>query len=244
MRRFRLRTGRAALFGALLAIGLLVFLPLRLVLGIAGVADAGLTARAAEGSVWAGRLRDARLADIALGDLDAHLSPWSLLLARARIQLDSDVDTPARAVHGAIGVSRNGVRADDVDATIAPGRLLAPLPVTGLTLEALSVRFEDGACVAAEGRVRASLAGDVAGVAMPASLSGAVRCEGRALLVPLTSQAGAERVDLRIEGTGRYRATVTLQPADATALARLTTLGFAEGPGGYALSVEGRFRQP
>lgn len=241
MRRLRLRTGRSALFGALLAIGLLAFLPLRLVLGVAGLADAGLTARAVEGSVWAGRLRDARLGEIALGDLDAHLSPWPLLVGRARIELDSDVDTPARAVHGAVGVSRNGVRADDVDATIAPGRLLSPLPVTGLAVEALSVRFEDGACTAAEGRVRASLSGDVAGVAMPASLSGSVRCEGRALLVPLTSQAGAERVDLRIEGTGRYRATVTLQPGDAAALARLTTLGFVEGPGGYGLSVEGRF---
>ena len=241
MRRIRLRTGRAALFGALLAVGLLIFLPLRLVLGIAGVADAGLIARSAVGSVWAGRLRDARLGDIALGDLDAHLSPWPLLLGRARIELDSDVDTPARAVHGAIGVSRNGVRADDVNATIAPGRLLAPLPVTGLMLEALSVRFEDGACVAAEGRVRASLAGDVAGVVMPASLSGSVRCDGRALLVPLTSQAGAERVDLRVEGDGRYRATIALQPADAAALARLATLGFVEGAGGYGLSVEGRF---
>ncbi len=241
MRRIRLTTGRAALFGALVLAGLLVFLPLRLVLGAAGVADAGLTVRAAEGSVWAGTLRDARIGGIVLGDLDAHLSPWSLLLGRVRMELDSDLDTPARAVHGAVGVSRNGARADDVNATIAPGRLFAPLPVTGLALEALSVRFEDGACTAAEGRVRATLAGDIAGVALPAVLSGAVRCEGRALLVPLQSAAGAERVDLRIEGSGRYRATVTLQPADPAALARLTSLGFIEGAGGYALSAEGRF---
>jgi general secretion pathway protein N len=241
MTRIRLTTARPALFGALLFAALLVFLPLRLVLGVAAVGDAGLTARAAEGSVWAGKLRDVRFGDVALGDLDAHLSPWPLLLGRARIELDSDVDTPARAVHGAVGVSRTGVRADDVNATIAPGRLFAPLPVTGLVLEALSVRFEDGACVAAEGRVRATLAGDVAGVAMPSALSGSVRCEGRALLVPLASQAGAERVDLRIEGDGRYRATVTLQPGDPAALARLATLGFVQGSGGYTLLVEGRF---
>ncbi len=241
MRRIRLTTARPALFGALLFAALLAFLPLRLVLGMAGVGDAGLVARAAEGSVWAGKLRDVRLGDVALGDLDAHLSPWPLLLGRARIELDSEVDTPARAIHGALGVSRTGVRADDVDATIAPGRLLAPLPVTGLVLEALSVRFENGGCVAAEGRVRATLAGDIAGVALPSALSGAVRCEGRALLLPLASQAGAERVDLRIEGDGRYRAAVTLQANDATALALLGSLGFVQGPGGYALSVEGRF---
>jgi general secretion pathway protein N len=239
--RLRLRTGRAALFGALMLAGLLVFLPLRLVLGVAGVGGAGLSARAAEGSVWAGKLRDVRVGDVALGDLDAHLSPWPLLIGRARIELDSDVDTPARAIHGALGFSRTGVRADDLDATVAPGRLLAPLPVTGLVLEDLSVRFEDGACVAADGRVRASLSGDMAGIAMPAGLSGAVRCEGRALLVPLQSAAGAERVDLRIEGSGRYRAVVTLQPSDPGSLARLAAFGFVEGAGGYVLSVEGRF---
>lgn len=244
MRRIRLTTARSALFGALLFAALLIFLPLRLVLGIAGVGDAGLTARAAVGSVWAGRLRDARFGDVPLGDLDAHLSPWPLILGRARIELDSNADTPARVLHGAVGVSRTGVRADDLTATIAPGRLFAPLPVTALALDAVSVRFEDGACVAAEGRVRATLGGDFAGVALPQSLSGAVRCEGRALLVPLTSQAGAERVDLRLAGDGRYRATVMLQPADAAALARLTTLGFVEAAGGYALSVEGRLRQP
>ena len=240
MRRIRLRTGRPALFGAMLAIALLAFLPLRFVLGVAGISAAGLTARAAEGSVWRGKLRDARLGDIALGDLDAHLSPWPLLLGRARIELDSDADTPARAVHGAIGISRRAVRADDVNATIAPGRLLAPLPVSALVLEGLSIRFEDDACVAAEGRVRVTLAGDIAGVALPTALSGAVRCEGRLLLVPLASQAGAERVDLRLEADGRYRATITLPPGDPANLSRLTSLGFVGAAGGYVLSVEGR----
>ncbi|HEX8486291.1 type II secretion system protein N [Sphingomonas sp.] len=242
MRRIRLATAPAALFGAFVLLALIAFLPLRLILGIAGVGDAGLSARAAEGSVWAGRLRDARFGDVALGDLDAHLSPWPLLVGRARIALDSVTDTPVQTLHGALGVSRTGVRADDLSATIAPGRLFAPLPVTALMLDAVSVRFEDGACMAAEGRVRATLAGDFAGVALPQALSGAIRCEGKTLLVPLSSQAGAERVDLRIDGDGRYRATVALQPADAAGLARLATLGFVQGAGGYVLSIEGRFR--
>ncbi|WP_374942806.1 type II secretion system protein N [Sphingomonas sp.] len=241
MRRIRLATARPALFGAMLALALLLFVPLRLILGLAGVGDAGLTARAAVGSVWAGQLRDARFGDVALGDLDAHLSPWPLVLGRARIELDSHADTPALALHGAVGVSRSGVRADDLTATIAPGRLFAPLPVTALALDAVSVRFDDGTCTAAEGRIRATLAGDFAGVALPQSLSGAIRCEGKALLIPLASQAGAEHVDLRIEGDSNYRATVTLQPADPAALSRLAALGFVEGAGGYTLSVEGRF---
>jgi general secretion pathway protein N len=241
MRRIRLGTTPAALFGALLVAALVAFLPLRLVLGVAGIDQAGLTARAAQGSVWMGRLRDARVGDVALGDLDARLAPWPLLLGRARMELDSDGDTPARSLHGALGVSRTGIRVDDLTATIAPGRLFAPLPVTTLALDAVSVRFEDGACSAAEGRVRATLTGDFGGIALPQALSGAIRCEGSALLVPLSSQAGAERVDLRIEGDGRYRATVALQPADAPALARLTALGFVAGAAGYTLSVEGRF---
>ncbi|HEX8446659.1 MAG TPA: type II secretion system protein N, partial [Sphingomonas sp.] len=117
----------------------------------------------------------------------------------------------------------------------------APMPVTRLTLEGLSVRFENGACVAAEGRVLATLAGDLEGIALPPTLGGSIRCDGTDLLVPLTGQAGAERVDLRVAGDGRYRATLSLQPTDPAAVQRLTSLGFVQGPGGYALSIQGSF---
>ncbi|HEU0067174.1 MAG TPA: type II secretion system protein N, partial [Sphingomonas sp.] len=95
-----MKTGPTAIFGAFLLIAMLVFLPLRLVLGMAGVGEEGLTARAVEGSVWMGRLRDARFGDVPLGDLNAHVSPWPLLIGRARVELDTRGDTPARSLHG------------------------------------------------------------------------------------------------------------------------------------------------
>ena len=67
--RIQVPMRRAVLFAALFAIALVAFLPLRLVLG-----GSGLTAREASGSVWAGRLKEARIGPAALGDLDARLS--------------------------------------------------------------------------------------------------------------------------------------------------------------------------
>ena len=63
----RLATGRTALFGAMLVVALLAFLPMRLVLGAAGLGDEGLVARRVEGSVWSGSLADAGAAGLRLG---------------------------------------------------------------------------------------------------------------------------------------------------------------------------------
>jgi general secretion pathway protein N len=101
VRRIRLATGPTALFGALMLIALIVFLPMRLVLGWIGLGDQGFTARTVSGSVWDGRLNEARFGDLALGSLDARLSPFALLVGRARVSLDGDPGLihgePARA---------------------------------------------------------------------------------------------------------------------------------------------------
>lgn len=232
----RLRTGPAALFGALFFAALLAFLPMRLALGWLGAGEQGLTARAASGSVWAGRLTDARFGDLALGDLDAALSPVALLVGQARISLNR-----GDALHGAVGISRHGRRIDDLTASLTTGRVFAPLPVSRLDLADVTIRFADDRCEAAAGRVTATLAGDAAGIALPTSVSGNARCEGTALLLPLASQAGTETITLRITGTGSYTATLALAASDPVMAARLAAAGFIAGPGGYRLSVEGSF---
>ena len=73
MRRIRLRTGPAALFGGMLLIALIVFLPMRAVLGWVGVGDEGLVARRVSGTIWGATLTEARFGDLALGDLHARL---------------------------------------------------------------------------------------------------------------------------------------------------------------------------
>lgn len=242
--RIPLRTRPAALGGALFLIALVTLLPLRLVLGWAGIGDEGLTARRVDGSIWAGRLVEARIGDAPLGDLDARLSPLPLLLGRARLVLDSRLDEPRRTVHGAVTTSRHGFGIEGMSANVGVGRLFAPLPVTTLDLDGVTVRFRDEACDMAEGRVRATLSseagGAFGGVALPASLAGSVRCDGPALLVPLTSTGGGEAVSLRVTSDGRYHADFTLQPPDPATAQRLQAAGFVEAAGGYRLTVEGR----
>jgi len=241
MTRVRLRTGPAALFGALLVLALLVFLPLRLALGLAGIGELGLSARQATGTVWGGTLTEARVGAVALGDLEARLSPLALLLGRARIELDGPGTLPGRTIRGAVTVARHGFGVDDLTAGLAAAALFQPVPVTALDLDEVSVRFADGECREAAGRVRATLGPGPAGLPLPPQVAGAVRCDAGALLVPLTGQAGAEGVTLRVQGDGRYRAELSLTPSDAGAAERLRTLGFVQAGGAWRLAAEGRF---
>ena len=236
--RVRLKTARLPLFGALLAVALVALLPLRLVLGWVGIGDAGLAARRVDGVLWGGRLVEARFGDVALGDLDARLAFFPLFVGRARVELDGE---GARPVHGAVTLGRHAIGIDDMTASLLTGQLFAPLPVTGLDLDDVSVRFRDGQCDHAEGRVRATLAGEAGGVPLPPTLSGPARCDAGALLLPLASQAGSETATLRVTGNGRYHAEFSLRPTDPAVAVRLERAGFIGGAQGYRLAVEGRF---
>lgn len=237
MRRIRLQTGPTALFGACLFVALIVFLPLRLALGWAGLGEQGFSARSVTGSLWDGRLNEARFGILPLGSLDAQLSPFALLLGRAHIAVEGDTGM----LHGAITLTRHGQGVEDMTATLPTGSAFSPLPVTQLVLENVTVRFTDGTCEQAEGRVRARLAGEAAGVALPAELSGMARCDAGALLLPLASQSGSESIDMRIIGNGRYTAALRIVPSDPIAAQRLAATGFVGGQSGYRLSVEGSF---
>lgn len=240
MRRVRLRTGPSALFGAMLLVALIVFLPMRAALGWFGVGDEGVVARSVSGTIWGATLRDARFGDLALGDLHARLSPWPLFVGRGTIVLEGP-ESAARTLRGSASVSRHGFGVSDFTATIATGGVFAPVPVSVLDLESVSVRFRDGQCERAEGRVRATLGGDVGGIVLPQSVAGNARCEGAALLLPLTSQAGTESIALRIEASCLYTAALSLRPSDPLAAQKLEAAGFVAGGGGYRLSIEGRF---
>lgn len=242
--RVRLATRPGVLFGALVVVALLALLPMRLVLGLAAPGEQGFSARSVRGSVWAGVLLDAQFGGADLGDLDARLRPLPLLIGEAQVALASRDDDATHAVHGTLRLTRHVVGVEGMTAALAPGAMLAPLPVSAILLDAATIRFRDGVCDRAEGRVRATLAGDVEGVALPALLAGDLRCDGPALVVPMTSQGGGEGVTLRVTGDGRYVADVLLRPADQAATARLAAAGFVAGGGGWRLSVTGRFGQP
>lgn len=204
MMRVRLPMRRVALFAALFAVALVVFLPLRVALGIA---DSGLAAREVSGLAWSGRLKEARAGPLALGDLGAGLSPLPLLIGRARLEVARGSAAPDRFA-GAVIASANGRAVESISGSVPVAGAVSALPLTALDLTDLTVRFRDGACEAAEGLVRASFAGGPAG--LPGSLSGAARCDRGALLLPLTG-GGGEALTLRITGDGRYRAELRLR---------------------------------
>ena len=143
MSRIRLKTGPLAFFGAAFVVALVALLPLRLATGWFDLGNSGLTAREVNGSVWYGNLREASFGGVALGDLHAGLSPIQLLVGRARIDL-SGQGGAARPFRGAIGVTRHSFGVDDLTATLPAGNVFAPVPVSALDFDDVSVRFQDG----------------------------------------------------------------------------------------------------
>jgi general secretion pathway protein N len=236
MRRIRLRTGPAALFGAIFIVALVGFLPMRLMLGWIGLGDLGLTARQVRGSVWFGELSDAHAGGLALGDLATHVSPVQLLLGRAHIDVAAKGDRPFR---GAIGISRHGIGVDDLSASV-PGSGGLPQPIATLDLDDVTAQFKDGACQRAEGRVRAMLAGQIGGVPLPQTLAGSARCDGNALLLPLASTAGTETLDIRLHRDGSYAADLAMRTGDPQLATKLQSAGFRLSSDGYLLSLQGR----
>ena len=237
--RLRLQTRPVVLFGAMFIAALLLLLPLRLVAGWAGLGDAGLSARAVHGSVWFGTMDEAAAGGVALGDVRARLSPFNLLLGRARVAVHGRGDGPA--AEGAVTVSRHSQGVDDVTASLPTGAVFAPLPIAQLDLNDASVRFDDGRCTRAQGRVRAVVTGDIAGVDLGGSMTGEARCDGGVLLIPLRAAAGGAALDLRLPGNGRFHADLIVPGGDAASVARLQLAGFQATARGYTLSAEGRF---
>lgn len=233
--RITLPFGRAVFFAGALAVALFALFPLRLALG--GLADAGFSAREATGSVWRGRLVEARVAGAPLGDLDAALRPLPLLLGRARTELARAGEGAPLA--GALIVSRHGIAIDGVTAHIPLGAGAGPLPLAAIDLSSVSVAFRDGLCERADGLVRAEVVGDVAGIALPGGLSGGARCEGGALLLPLASQSGMERLTVTLRGGGTWRAELAVRPSGAASPAALLASGFTPSPEGYVLRIDG-----
>jgi general secretion pathway protein N len=238
--RFRLPLKRIVFFLAALAVALLALLPLRLAAGWFEMGGKGLAAREAEGSLWFGRLREARFGPVLLGDVDARLNVLPLFLGRARLSLHRD-EAAGGLFDGAVLVTRHSFGLEDLTGQLRTGNLFGPLPIATLDLDDVSVHFEGDQCESAEGQVRAGLSGEVAALGLPSGLSGAVRCQNGAALLPLAGQSGMEQVNLSVEASGRWRAEIVLRATDPAMIQRLTTAGFTPGAGGYVRRIDGSF---
>ena len=237
--RIRLPLGRSLFFLCALLFVLVALFPLRLGLDGLSLDERGFAAREAKGSVWFGTLSEAQLGSVELGDLQARLRTLPLFVGRARMDLERGGE--ADPFHASLTVSRHGFGVDDATGIIDVGTAFAPLPIASLELADVTVRFADGQCASAEGLVKATVAGDVAGLSLPAGLSGNVRCDEGALLLPLASQSGMETLDIRLFDDGRYEVELAVSPADDQMRDRLIASGFSLTGSGYALSIAGEF---
>lgn len=237
--RIRLPLGRSLFFVCAFLFALVATLPLRLALDWLQLGERGVAAREAQGSIWLGNLSEAQFGAVALGDLNAQLRTLPLFIGRARVDLERDGE--ADPFEGSATVWRHGFGVDDMNARLDLGGVLAPLPIGQVDLGDVTAHFADGQCVSAEGVVRANVAGDIGGIALPGGLSGNARCDRGALLLPLTSQSGTEALNLRLFEDGRYEVELSVRPMDDATRDRLIASGFALGAGGYVLRVGGSF---
>jgi general secretion pathway protein N len=232
--RIARRTGWALLLGGAFLFALLALLPLRLALDWFGFGERGLTARAATGSLWLGALQEAQVGPVPLGDLSARLNVLPLFLGRARLTLRSGEEG---GFEGSVTVTRHSFGFDDVSARLRVGALFAP--ITTLDFDDVGGTFGEGRCMAAEGRVRAAVSGPIA--ALASGFSGQARCAGEALLVPLSSPSGLERINIRLFADGRYAVEMLVRTGDATIRGRLLGAGFRPAGSGYVMRVDGAF---
>lgn len=228
-------TRRARIMLSIVAalIVLIVQLPLSVALPMALPRDSGLSARAATGTIWSGTLSDAQLAGLPLGDTRVGLLPLALLTGQARLQFvgarlrGTLVATPtAFGITHAIG---------PVDAAVR----VKPLPVAQLVLDDATVQFSGKRCTDASGNVRAVVGGDIGGITLPGGMTGTIRCDGHLLLLPLVGQSGMERLDIRIDSEGKWRAEFIVRAADQATVAKLAAAGFLPGPSGYIIRLTG-----
>lgn len=220
---------------------LLATFPLRLGLELAGAERLGLAARVASGSLWRGRLHEARLHGVALGDASVRLGFWPLLAGTRALA----VETPA--LRGRILQGRRqgldgldgGLSAEDVP--FLPGLQLVA------RADGLRTLFAGDTCREAGGRL--AIAVQRPGDAAPlAELEGAPACAGRTVELPLGARGGQGplsrlQAHLRLHGDGQWELEARVPVVDDPAgRLLLEAAGFQPGPGGWSRVERGALR--
>lgn len=209
----------------ILAIGMLITWPLRAAFGIFGLKEMGVAARSLRGPIWWGGAEELQVRGVNLGTVDVFLNPVQLLIGRVRIDVArrrGNADDIAGAF--TIGFGRRGI--DDVTGALALAAPLAPLPVSRVEFEDLTVHFTGGLCTRAEGQVRARVPALISGLALSNGFSGQARCAGDVVELPLASQSGQEQLNIRIKSDGSYEAAMRVRTSDPLLIAALGANGF------------------
>jgi general secretion pathway protein N len=215
------------------AVMALLSVPLAVVLPMALPADSGLSARTVEGTLWEGALRQADVAGLPLGDTRVGFDFLPFFVGQARMGFAS------ATLRGILDMSSGSFGLSRGNGTVDLAGRLRPLPLSRFTFDDVAVEYRNGRCVSAKGRVRAEVATDIGGLALPGGMSGTLRCNGADLVVPLAGQSGMERVDLRVAASGNWRADLSVRTSDPVIAGKLLSSGFSSGPAGYTVRVSG-----
>lgn len=225
-----------ALFCASAMILALTMAPLSLALGDRAKA-AGLSASAATGAVWRGRLSDAAIGGVRLGEVRVGVSPLSLLAARVRLGFQGET------VRGAVRWGPRQIRLIKVDADLPLAALLSGRDLGGrISLRDFDLDLRGGRCEGAEGAVALDQL-SLRGLELPGlRLSGAPSCVGADLAVPLSGQADGVDVaaDLRVSPGGVYRLDLTLRTTRPEVAMALGAAGAQATADGHQIQLTGR----
>ena len=216
----------------------MLFLPLRLVATLINTDPGGFSARQMSGSVWRGRIDDARFGAVDVGNVDVGLNPLPLLRGRARLGFRPVPGQTGNTISGAIEFG-NGRRAIESLSGSVYGGTIGGLPIERIAFDALSVELADGECHAASGRVTLVIGIDIAGLNLGGGLSGVARCAGRHVDLPLISQTGMERIALDLAPDGTYTARLTVRGDDPLLATGLAASGFVADGGGFTKLYRG-----
>ncbi len=215
-------------FAAMLAAACVALLPIRLFLP-----DGLFTARDVSGTIWSGRVSDARIGPLLLGDLDLGMR-WPGWLGFREAGMRSG------ALAGRLRPSNSGVAAQDVEGSLELNGEARAFGGERLDLSAVSLDWGDAGCHKASGRIRLQLLPQFAGVTLGQLLSGTPKCRDGRFELKLASQAGLESIEMELRAGGAFRTVMTIKPADPAAVPKLIAAGFVESPTGYKLEQSGR----
>jgi len=205
-------------------LALIALFPLRLALGFSDMQSIGFTARQVEGTIWSGGIGELHLRSQPLGAMDVALDPLALLLGSISMGF-SRLDNPEGPLEGRL-VTGNTRGLIDTSGRIAIADMFAPLPISALELDNVSVTFRDGQCREASGQVRPIIAAPIPGVTFDAGLTGVVECDGQRARVRMATPSGAEQLEFYVQESGQYRGWMSVRNSRPDVAGALSIFGF------------------
>lgn len=222
----------ACVFVAGIALALAATVPMSVALSWLGADQVGVSAAEVSGSIWSGRLKAAQYRGIPLGDVEASLDPFALLVGTRRLAVQGTLG-------GATLVDGDSRGFEMADAAIEAAHLHPALPLAGhMRLERATLLFSGRRCVRAEGHIATDLlerafdGPEVAGTLSCAGEAAVARLDGRLQDVDVS-------IALRLDAGGRYQAETRIVSANPMVRGALALAGFAESGDGFVRSDEG-----